>query len=643
MPERWELTPEQTPAFGPIAERFRRAGDLDRAVELCREGLAKFPNHLSGRVTLGWALLDLGRYDEARAELERVIKRAPDNLAAIRGLAELHDRAENAVFVPADAHLAWPPKPDAIEAAGNGWIKEGESAAEQLPSILAELAPMLPAVEAAKEGDGIPAVSLGDLEIRPEAVAEPEPVMAAAAAPSLEDAVAELESAIAPEPAAPREQADAAAAVTSTALAKSEASGEVTEPVVEAAQIAEPEPAPEVLIEAAAIAEPEPLPEPVAEITPGPLPEPIELTTPLVPELTAEPLPEPVVDLMGDMDVDVAAALQSEFEAPRLAQELEPVLELTLDTGGDPLLEAVEAVEMSLDAPEPAAPLAVGMTSDLAVQLDAAVPVAADPIIDSVEVTLDPALFELADAASDESALPRMDVLRDEVFELDQESAIDVAALLEPAPTATDFHAPEPATVTPAAMDDGGRERRRAMYDLQLEAPALAPAAELPAHDFHEIDGPAPAASARDAHAESAMQVSQDFASVMEAQRDFTSPQVSTFEHADPDPAPLPEPVVEVEPAATLPEPAVEVEPAATLPEPATAFVEPTPEIAVADAVADAGATPSEPAPVAAQPVGPAPPPPPKPKKKKKPVAGLQRFLRNIEDRKAKLARNSAA
>jgi hypothetical protein len=259
------------------------------------------------------------------------------------------------------------------------------------------------------------------------------------------------------------------------------------------------------------------------------------------------------------------------------------------------------------------------------VQLDAAVPVAADPIIDSVEVTLDPALFELANAASDESALPRMDVLRDEVFELDQESAIDVAALLEPAPTATDFHAPEPATVTPAAMDDGGRERWRAMYDLQLEAPALAPAAELPAHDFHEIDGPAPAASARDAHAESAMRVSQDFASVMEAQRDFTSPQVSTFEHADPDPAPLPEPVVEVEPAATLPEPAI-------------AFVEPAPEVAVADA----GATRSEPAPVAAQPVGPAPPPPPKPKKKK-PVAGLQRFLRNIEDRKAKLARNSAA
>jgi hypothetical protein len=37
-----------------------------------------------------------------------------------------------------------------------------------------------------------------------------------------------------------------------------------------------------------------------------------------------------------------------------------------------------------------------------------------------------------------------------------------------------------------------------------------------------------------------------------------------------------------------------------------------------------------------------APPPPPRPKKKK-PVAGLERFLRGIEGRKAKLARDSAA
>src|SRR5580765_58824 len=92
-----QVPAEDTPAFGGIAERFRRGGDLDRAIALCREGLKKFPDQLSARVTLGWSLLDKGEYDAARAELEQVLRRAPDNLAAIRGLAELHGREDHAM------------------------------------------------------------------------------------------------------------------------------------------------------------------------------------------------------------------------------------------------------------------------------------------------------------------------------------------------------------------------------------------------------------------------------------------------------------------------------------------------------------------------------------------------------------------
>ncbi len=79
-------------AFSVIAERFRRAGQADRAVDVCREGLALYPEHLSARVTLGCALMDLGQDLEAHKELQAVLRRAPDNLAAIRGLAELHAR-----------------------------------------------------------------------------------------------------------------------------------------------------------------------------------------------------------------------------------------------------------------------------------------------------------------------------------------------------------------------------------------------------------------------------------------------------------------------------------------------------------------------------------------------------------------------
>jgi tetratricopeptide (TPR) repeat protein len=87
-------------AFGVIAERFRRAGQPDKAVALCREGLEKFPDHLSARVTLGWSLLDIGEHQEAFDQLKSVLKRAPDNLAAIRGLAELHERGIGLSFDP---------------------------------------------------------------------------------------------------------------------------------------------------------------------------------------------------------------------------------------------------------------------------------------------------------------------------------------------------------------------------------------------------------------------------------------------------------------------------------------------------------------------------------------------------------------
>lgn len=72
------------------AESLRRAGNPAAAVDMCRDALIRFPGHLSARVTLGWALLDLGKLNDAQQEFEAVRRQAPDNLAAIRGLAKLH-------------------------------------------------------------------------------------------------------------------------------------------------------------------------------------------------------------------------------------------------------------------------------------------------------------------------------------------------------------------------------------------------------------------------------------------------------------------------------------------------------------------------------------------------------------------------
>src|SRR6476646_5774249 len=79
-------------AFAQLAEECRRAGNFQEAVDVGRTGLELHPGYLSARVTLGRALIELNDLDVALAELEHVLKSAPENLAAIRGLAEIHHR-----------------------------------------------------------------------------------------------------------------------------------------------------------------------------------------------------------------------------------------------------------------------------------------------------------------------------------------------------------------------------------------------------------------------------------------------------------------------------------------------------------------------------------------------------------------------
>ena len=79
-------------AFAQLAEECRRAGRYQEAADVCRAGLEIHPGYLSARVTLGRALIELNELDVALAELELVLRSAPENLAAIRGLAEIHHR-----------------------------------------------------------------------------------------------------------------------------------------------------------------------------------------------------------------------------------------------------------------------------------------------------------------------------------------------------------------------------------------------------------------------------------------------------------------------------------------------------------------------------------------------------------------------
>src|SRR5438067_8117929 len=79
-------------AFAQLAEECRRADQFQEAVDICRTGLEVHPAYLSARVTLGRALVELNQLEDAQAELEHVLKCAPENLAAIRGMAAIHHR-----------------------------------------------------------------------------------------------------------------------------------------------------------------------------------------------------------------------------------------------------------------------------------------------------------------------------------------------------------------------------------------------------------------------------------------------------------------------------------------------------------------------------------------------------------------------
>jgi tetratricopeptide (TPR) repeat protein len=79
-------------AFAALAEEYRRDGRYAEAIEICRVGLQRHPAYLSARVTLGRALIGIGDLEAARLELEAVLRVAPENLAAIRAMADIYSQ-----------------------------------------------------------------------------------------------------------------------------------------------------------------------------------------------------------------------------------------------------------------------------------------------------------------------------------------------------------------------------------------------------------------------------------------------------------------------------------------------------------------------------------------------------------------------
>lgn len=91
LTERYEEQPAGR-VFAPLADCHRKLGQLDSALQICLTGLARHPGYSSAQLILGKIFLDRGEDDRAREALERVLELDPQNLLAMRLLAERADR-----------------------------------------------------------------------------------------------------------------------------------------------------------------------------------------------------------------------------------------------------------------------------------------------------------------------------------------------------------------------------------------------------------------------------------------------------------------------------------------------------------------------------------------------------------------------
>ena len=92
LKKRFEENPRRF--FAPLANEYRKSGDLDQAIALCQEHLADQAGNMNGHVVYGQALFDAGRYEESEATFGTALSLDPENLIALRHLGDIA-RAHN--------------------------------------------------------------------------------------------------------------------------------------------------------------------------------------------------------------------------------------------------------------------------------------------------------------------------------------------------------------------------------------------------------------------------------------------------------------------------------------------------------------------------------------------------------------------
>ncbi|HVH69097.1 MAG TPA: tetratricopeptide repeat protein [Gemmatimonadales bacterium] len=91
LEKRWAENPKGR-NFAPLADAYRKAGELDRALELCKAGLDLHPDYVSAHIVYARCLIDQKNDPGASEVFQKVLTLDPENVLALKMLAEMADR-----------------------------------------------------------------------------------------------------------------------------------------------------------------------------------------------------------------------------------------------------------------------------------------------------------------------------------------------------------------------------------------------------------------------------------------------------------------------------------------------------------------------------------------------------------------------
>src|SRR5438309_2367101 len=127
-----------------MADAYRKAGELDRAIELCTAGLERHPDYVSAHIVFGRCLIDQKNDPGASAVFRKVLALDPENVLALKILAEIAARGgryDEAAEWLSRLLSADPMNGDAAEALARAKGRAAQSAAKPTSEPVARLVP----------------------------------------------------------------------------------------------------------------------------------------------------------------------------------------------------------------------------------------------------------------------------------------------------------------------------------------------------------------------------------------------------------------------------------------------------------------------------------------------------------------------